>query len=74
LEYEEQKLFSDKLSEDYSIENARELLTIYDPDKFENALYEMMRRHDATIGITWDTVDYYLDEYCLKDKKDEPNN
>lgn len=44
-------------------------LKVYDPDKFRDALERMIYRHDATIGITWDTIDYYLDEYCLKDKK-----
>jgi len=27
------------------------------------------RRHDANIGITWDTIDYYLDEF-IQDKKE----
>lgn len=39
---------------------------IYDESKFQNALYEMIRKHDANYGITWDTVNFYLDEYCLK--------
>ncbi|OGM08867.1 hypothetical protein A2Z67_02560 [Candidatus Woesebacteria bacterium RBG_13_36_22] len=55
--------------DDTNLEDAKLYLKKYDPDKFEDALYDMMRHHDATIGITWDTVDIYLDEDCLKDKK-----
>lgn len=36
----------------------------YDRTKFIDALERMIYKHDATIGITWDTVDYYLDEMC----------
>ena len=39
---------------------------IYDESKFQNALYEMIRKHDANYGITWETIKFYLDEYCLK--------
>ena len=39
----------------------------YDPDKFQDALERMIDKHDANIGITWDTIDCYLDEHCLKD-------
>lgn len=37
---------------------------IYDRTKFEDALDLMINKHDCTIGITWDTVDYYLEDYC----------
>jgi hypothetical protein len=33
---------------------------------FEEALYRMISKHDANFGITWGTVDYYLNEYCTK--------
>ncbi|HAH22480.1 MAG TPA: hypothetical protein DCL77_01720 [Prolixibacteraceae bacterium] len=36
----------------------------YDRNKFSIALHEMCKDHDATIGITWDTIDYYLDKHC----------
>ena len=39
---------------------------VYDETKFQNALYEMIDRHDAEYGITWETINFYLDEYCLK--------
>lgn len=40
---------------------------VYDKDKFEDALSMMIMKHDATLGISWDTVDFWLDELCLKD-------
>lgn len=39
---------------------------VYDESKFEEALHRMIYKHDATIGITWDTIDFWLDEMCLK--------
>lgn len=38
----------------------------YDKKKFTEALYRMIRRHDAEIGVNWDTVDCYLED-CLKE-------
>ena len=38
---------------------------LYDRSQFEEALDAMINRHDANIGINWDTVNIYLDEYCL---------
>lgn len=37
----------------------------YDKNKFKQALAEMIYRHDAENGITWDTIDYYLDYMCV---------
>lgn len=37
---------------------------VYDNSKFDKALKEMIQRHDATIGITWETIDFWLDELC----------
>jgi hypothetical protein len=45
--------------------NQSEVIQRYDRSKFELALNNMVRKHDCNLGITWDTVDYYLDEYCL---------
>ena len=39
----------------------------YDSKKFQNALERMIDNHDASIGITWDTIDAYLDTDCLID-------
>jgi hypothetical protein len=38
---------------------------IYDPSKFGYALEVMIKDHDCNNGITWDTIDYYLGQYCL---------
>ena len=42
---------------------------VYDKTKFQDALENMLRHHDAEIGITWETVRVYLNEYCRKEKK-----
>ena len=39
----------------------------YDPAKFQDALERMIEKHDAEIGITWETIGCYLDDYCLKE-------
>lgn len=39
----------------------------YDKFKFEDTLARMIAKHDATIGITWETIDFYLDEFCSKE-------
>lgn len=46
--------------------NATKWEDVYDETQFEYALESMIRKHDANYGIGWQTVDYYLDEYCLK--------
>jgi len=38
---------------------------VYDRDKFQYALDRMINKHDANIGITWETIHIYLDEYCI---------
>lgn len=38
----------------------------YDRSKFAEALDAMCSNAGAEIGTNWDTVDAYLDEYCLK--------
>lgn len=40
---------------------------LYDRNRFEKALYEMMKNHDRDEGISWSTVEYYLTEFCKKD-------
>lgn len=39
---------------------------IYDRNKFCKVLQIMINKHDAEIGINWDTISFYLKEYCLK--------
>jgi len=46
----------------------------YDEEQFSYALCQMTYKHDASIGITWDTVDYYLDLYCKKQKVEDIYN
>jgi hypothetical protein len=37
---------------------------LYDRTKFENALFRMIEKHDCNNGITWDTIECYLNVYC----------
>ena len=37
---------------------------LYDRSKFGEALQLMERRHDCNYGVTWETVEYFLNEYC----------
>jgi len=46
------------------IEEGRGQGQIYDRSKFPEALYTMIDRHDASIGITWESIDYHLEEDC----------
>lgn len=46
--------------------NAEKWQDVYDESKFQEALEMMIDKHDATIGITWETIDFWLDEVCLK--------
>jgi len=39
-------------------------IPLYDRSKFEDALYSMIQGHDATLGITWDTISVYLGLMC----------
>lgn len=38
---------------------------LYDRSKFPETLRNIGHDHDANYGITWDTLDYYLNTYCL---------
>ena len=51
-----------------SEENGKEL---YDRDKFPFALQRMIDKHDASIGISWETIQVYLDEYCSIEGDDQ---
>lgn len=44
--------------------NPEYCLKTYDPLKFQDALERMIEKHDAEIGITWETIKCYLDEMC----------
>lgn len=43
----------------------------YDETKFEDALESMIHHHDAEYGITWDSIDYYLDEMCIRKEEED---
>lgn len=40
----------------------------YDKKKFKPALKRMIHDHDCNHGITWETIDSYLDSDCKKTK------
>ena len=42
--------------------------TLYDREEFAYALEMAIDNHDASYGITWDTLYHYLEEYCLIEK------
>ena len=44
---------------------------VYDRDKFQYALNRMIDKHDASIGINWDTIQAYLDAYYMISKGGE---
>lgn len=48
--------------EEFAKENDEELE--FDRGKFQTAFETMINEHDATLGITWDTVSMYLNDYC----------
>jgi len=59
--------------EQYKTESVKwsvEDFTEYEHDKYtitkeqaQEALERMIQKHDASIGINWDVVEYYLTEY-----------
>jgi hypothetical protein len=57
---EKEEVFPD-MGDEYSDENPM----LYDRSKFPMALSELERRHDCNYGVTWETIDYLLDEECL---------
>lgn len=52
-------------------EGASSWRDVYDESKFQGALEKMISKHDATTGITWDTITFWLEEMCLKKVKNE---
>jgi hypothetical protein len=39
---------------------------VYDKETFEDALESMIDNHDCNYGISWETVNFYLDEESLR--------
>jgi len=42
---------------------AKEMNYVISEDRAREALEHMISHHDASIGITWNTIDYYVREY-----------
>ena len=55
--------YTDDIEESVIVEN-KPKSPIFDRSKFVEALGQMDHDHDANFGITWDTIDEYLDSYC----------
>ena len=36
----------------------------YDRSKFKDALTEMIQEHDATVGINWEVIEFWLNKKC----------
>ncbi len=36
-------------------------------EQAQEALEQMIHKHDASIGITWDSIEHYYEQYGLKD-------
>lgn len=39
-------------------------MELFDRSLFPEALERMLEDHDANYGITWNTIDYWLDFWC----------
>ena len=37
---------------------------VYNPELFQDALHKMIKNHDCCDGITWNTIDFYLNYLC----------
>ena len=44
----------------------RAVHSLFDRNKFITALYEMINNHSRDEGISWSTVESYLNEFCMK--------
>ena len=42
----------------------QDIPTIFDRDKFKDALSLMMKNHDPCIGINWEVIEHYLVQHC----------
>ena len=57
------------VAKDFEDRNDAKRGTYYDYDKIPGIFRYMMYKHDCTNGITWETIDIYLNQYCVKDKE-----
>jgi hypothetical protein len=67
-EFEQYKRESIKWSWEDFVERAKDTGYKCSRKEAQTLLEEMIRKHDCEIGITWFTLDYYLQTYCKKKK------
>ena len=65
-EFEQYKRESVKWSVEDLLGRAEILNYELTDEQAQDALEDMIRKHDCTIGITWDTVDFWVDYYGTK--------
>jgi len=49
--------------------NAKKWQDVYDETKFPEALNAMINEHDSDVGISWNTLTIYLNEYCKRKER-----
>lgn len=63
-DFESKAQENEEVYPDEGDEYSEECPMLYDRSKFPYALSIMKDRHDCNCGVTWETVDDLLDEYC----------
>ena len=59
-QYKEESI---KWSVEDFIERAKEMRYKITKKRAQEALEHMIRKHDAELGINWNTIDYYIENY-----------
>lgn len=70
-EFEQYKKESIKWGAEDFIDRAKDIGYEISEDKAQECLEEMIDNHDCNNGITWDTLDYYIEQHGIKKDKDE---
>lgn len=39
---------------------------VFNEELFQENLEEMINNHDANYGVAWESIDFYLENYCRK--------
>ena len=68
-EFDQYKKESVKWSAIDFIERGKEIGYLISTEKAQEALENMIRKHDATLGISWTTIDVWLEKYGTPIKK-----
>lgn len=55
-----------KISIVWCIEDVQSVRAHLDDDQAMDVLEMVLNNHDASIGVSWDTLEYYADEYYPK--------